>query len=812
MFIPINEFTRSLDHGENVGCTGVYSGQAMFGCRSTSLEAAAEAAARVNAMLIAKGKLKTPTLIVPTKTKEITSTKSSQGDLFTAEVEINDAPLSARNLLTRGHTQDEINKYSGAAVSTRGRYLTFEEKAKNSGERPLYLYVQASEKEAVDLGVQRIQEIIQQHLNQQPPPVATSVVPACISPVVQTSSSRSRPSKFHSKFSARNPNGAQQMVLRPPPLMSLQTSMPSMEKVFVCLDHAGPGFDLRNKVVGVGGANLHYIRNESGAMVGKQLAQSLVDTLQQEFLQWHQQQAAQQQQLGSMAAAMQQQQQQQQQAPAMHPVAQGMHQPPPSTLQQQQQQPPTHMLPPPPPHMQAMVPPPHHQSQQFQMMPTSLQQMPPSMQAPTITAMAPSQPPPTMHMVHGNPANMVQQHPPPSQQQAQQQAQAIMQQQQQQYQHQQQQYAPMQAAGTGAPPMPVPFPGYPGAPPPGALASQQPPMMQQQQQAMGMPSAHHHQQQQMHMGQMPPPMGKPPPHKRRFTEHADPEESAFAGGPGMASLMGQPPPPPPSHSPNQQQQQAQQREAKRGQGEPDMKRRKTGVVQTSSMRPGLGYDPEDPEEDPGEADESERSRQSQFAARQAGNYTQKTTFNHYSSKPQLYGAQSHFQQQQQQTGHMYQPPPPPPPSQQQHPMGPPPQQLAQLLPPPPPPPPQMQQQQQQNPHNAYNAPPIPPFNTGAYQCNSNLPFWMLPQAGSSEWAAESRLLDETHGPGPAGTFNQSDRVLHRAGSSEMLGSEWAAESRLLDETHGPGPAETLGTDNACTRSLLPAATLSVGSL
>jgi NAD(P)H-hydrate repair Nnr-like enzyme with NAD(P)H-hydrate dehydratase domain len=111
----------------------------MFNSRSSSLEAAAEAAARVNAMLIAKGKLKTPALITPTKAKvrttggrfssvsgqdllasatgtfmsqETTSSKS-QGDLFTAEVEINDAPLSARNLLTRGHTQDEINKYSG---------------------------------------------------------------------------------------------------------------------------------------------------------------------------------------------------------------------------------------------------------------------------------------------------------------------------------------------------------------------------------------------------------------------------------------------------------------------------------------------------------------------------------------------------------------------------------------------------------------------------------------------------------------------------------------------------------------------------
>jgi hypothetical protein len=87
----------------------------------SSLEAAAEAAAKVNAMLIAKGKLKpsqlsgTPQISKPRASTEATVPFNkpvqvpSQNNLVVAEVDINDVPIGCRNLLTRGATQEEVS-------------------------------------------------------------------------------------------------------------------------------------------------------------------------------------------------------------------------------------------------------------------------------------------------------------------------------------------------------------------------------------------------------------------------------------------------------------------------------------------------------------------------------------------------------------------------------------------------------------------------------------------------------------------------------------------------------------------------------
>lgn len=115
----------------------------------------------------------------------------------------------------------------------------------------------------------------------------------------------------------------------PPPTTVMSTTMLTnsstyVEKLMIGLDHAPAAFDLRTQIIGVGGANLIYIRNETGAVAtlrgrgslfidpalgiespepmhlyiehtrleslqnAKQLARNLIETLQQELVHFQQ--------------------------------------------------------------------------------------------------------------------------------------------------------------------------------------------------------------------------------------------------------------------------------------------------------------------------------------------------------------------------------------------------------------------------------------------------------------------------------------------------------------------------------------------
>ncbi|KAI9491079.1 hypothetical protein BDB00DRAFT_519426 [Zychaea mexicana] len=210
-----------------------------------------EATAKINAILAQKGLAKKE----PTATAAVESQKPNEEgqeqqseqqqqrqklhppprekleNEFVKNIPIND--LKNRYMLTRGATQAQIQRDTGADVTTRGKYYPDKALA-TDGEPPLYLYVSASSQESLDKAVAQIEDLI-----------ANAAVPTVVPP--------HRQDNHHQQNNHHHPQE------RPPRKFH-------EEKIYVGLEST-PHFNLRAKIVGPHGAYVKHIQNETGSRV-----------------------------------------------------------------------------------------------------------------------------------------------------------------------------------------------------------------------------------------------------------------------------------------------------------------------------------------------------------------------------------------------------------------------------------------------------------------------------------------------------------------------------------------------------------------
>ncbi|CAF99803.1 unnamed protein product, partial [Tetraodon nigroviridis] len=225
------------------------------------VEMAAAMAAKINAMLMAKGKLMTPPPLLA-KTPPSVPVPVITEELVVTEVDINDVPFNCRDLLTKGKTQEEIRLFSGAVVTTKGHFMTETEK-EDAGQRPLYLHVQGKNQEQVNKAVMRIKEIISEDLlrasaasggQQVPIMPPLTLYPQPPRPVVSCGCA----TDAQRHFGARTGTPARSSTYR---RNFVHT------KIFVGLDQALQSFNVKEKVEGPGGSYLSHIQTETGARV-----------------------------------------------------------------------------------------------------------------------------------------------------------------------------------------------------------------------------------------------------------------------------------------------------------------------------------------------------------------------------------------------------------------------------------------------------------------------------------------------------------------------------------------------------------------
>ncbi|KAF9948734.1 hypothetical protein BGZ65_007869, partial [Modicella reniformis] len=215
--------------------------------------AAGIAAAKLNAMLVAQGKaVATDGDTYAEASSESASsnddisgegsghTRGSNGffprtkerDEFVADIDIND--IKHRQILTKGSTQTQLQRETGADVTTRGKYYTDRSEATEK-DPPLYLHVTAVTQESLDLAVMKITEMIDQAQGQAPLPPQREPFQGA----PPRSYGYGGPPRHHQSFHARVPIGIE----------------------------SDRTFNVRAKVVGPSGQYVKHVQNETRTRV-----------------------------------------------------------------------------------------------------------------------------------------------------------------------------------------------------------------------------------------------------------------------------------------------------------------------------------------------------------------------------------------------------------------------------------------------------------------------------------------------------------------------------------------------------------------
>ncbi|KAF9425522.1 hypothetical protein BGZ94_007462, partial [Podila epigama] len=179
--------TTTTSGSEASGDASVTAAEAVASAAAT---VAALAAAKLNAKLAAQGVLPTtggsqepattttttsasagasaaPVVTTIEGASGVTIKESKERDEFVADIDIND--IKHRYVLTKGSVQTQIQKDTGADVTTRGKYYADRSLATEK-DPPLYLHISATSQEILDQAVAKVNELIEEAQNPAPLP------------------------------------------------------------------------------------------------------------------------------------------------------------------------------------------------------------------------------------------------------------------------------------------------------------------------------------------------------------------------------------------------------------------------------------------------------------------------------------------------------------------------------------------------------------------------------------------------------------------------------------------------------------------